>query len=79
VGSRYPVRMLTPRTTTSADVLHVTGWEADADTAMWLRARGLYESEGEVGAGPAGTCGYQSAQPLSILGANAQFDRQVPG
>jgi len=32
--------MLTLRTTTSADVLHVTGWEADADTAMWLGQTG---------------------------------------
>jgi diamine N-acetyltransferase len=40
VGSRYSVGMLTLRATTSADVLRVTGWEADGDTAVWLGETG---------------------------------------
>lgn len=41
----YVVRMLTLRATTSADIRHVTSWEADADTAPWLgeTGRGWHE------------------------------------
>jgi ribosomal protein S18 acetylase RimI-like enzyme len=37
--------MLTLRATTSADIRHVTNWEADADTAPWLgeTGRGWHE------------------------------------